>query len=49
MEKFIIIFMIPWLVVTICLSYITYLIGYTRGFNLNQQTDSERRFMKYEV
>lgn len=41
MVKYIIIIMMLWLILLICFSYITYLIGYTKGFNKCKKIDDE--------
>ena len=41
MVKYIIILMVLWLILSICFSYMTYLIGYTKGFNKCKRINDE--------
>lgn len=41
MVKYIVIIMVLWLILSICFSYMTYLIGYTKGFNKCKRIDDE--------
>jgi len=41
MVKYIIILMVLWLILSICFSYMTYLIGYTKGLNKCKRINNE--------